>query len=87
MPCPSRMFLVRWRGGVRVLLQEVVLHLPGVVDAQLVGQLDLVQRVLEKLQFGPLAPGFGVLVFVEDPEAHRSGSRSVCEHVAGCGKV
>ena len=29
------------RGGVRVLLEEVMLDLPGVVVAQLVGELDL----------------------------------------------
>ena len=36
------------RRGVRVLLEEVVLHLPDVVEAEPVGQLDLGQRVLEQ---------------------------------------
>ena len=36
------------RGGVRVLLEEVVLDLPGVVDAEPVGELDLVERLLEQ---------------------------------------
>ena len=36
------------RGGVRVLLEEVVLDLPGVVEAEPVGELDLVERVLEE---------------------------------------
>jgi hypothetical protein len=31
------------RGGMRILLEEVVLHLPGIVEAQAVGQLDLVE--------------------------------------------
>jgi hypothetical protein len=34
---------------VRVLLEEVVLDLPHVVEAELVGQLDLVERVLDQL--------------------------------------
>mgnify|MGYP003694086097 CR=1 FL=1 len=32
---------------VRVLLEEVVLDFPGVVDAELVGELDLIERLLE----------------------------------------
>ena len=44
------------RRGVRVLLEEVVLDLPGVVDAEPVGQLDLVERVLEELCSLALAP-------------------------------
>ena len=34
--------------GVRVLLEEVVLDLPHVLDAELVGELDLVERVLDR---------------------------------------
>ena len=58
MPWPRRMFfgaLARrgeehlGRRGVAVLLEEVVLDLPGVVVAEPVGQLDLVERVLEQL--------------------------------------
>ena len=54
MPWPSRMLLraLARRGeehlgrrGVRVLLEEVVLDLPGVVVAEPVGQLDLVERL------------------------------------------
>ena len=33
-----------------------MLDLPGVVDAQLVGELDLVKRVLEQLQLTPVIP-------------------------------
>ena len=80
------MFLVRCeaaaredlgRGGVGVLLEEVVLHLPGVVNPELVGQLDLVQRVLEELLLNPLVPRLGQLVLVEDPESH-GGSVPIC---------
>jgi hypothetical protein len=57
---------------VRVLLEEVVLDLPGVVDPQAVGQLDLVEGVLEQAQ---LAAGFSrprKLVFIENAEFHRA---------------
>ena len=37
------------RRRVRVLLEEVVLDLPRVVEAELVGELDLVERVLDQL--------------------------------------
>ncbi len=79
MPWPRRMFFVRWdargekdlrRGGVRVLLEEVVLDLPGVVDAEAVGELDLVERVLEQLELAAVAPGPRELVLVEDAEFH-----------------
>ncbi len=43
-------------GGVRVLLEEVVLDFPGEVDAQLVGQLDLGERVLEQLELRAFDP-------------------------------
>ena len=37
---------------MRVLLQEVMLDLPRMVDAQPVGQLDLVESVLEQPVLG-----------------------------------
>ena len=40
------------RRGVGVLLEEVVLDLPDVVDAEPIGQLDLRQRVLEQAVLG-----------------------------------
>ncbi len=57
-------------GGVAVLLEEVVLDLPHVVDAQLVGELDLVERVLEQLVLGAVLPWARELVLVEDAELH-----------------
>ena len=68
MPWPRRMLLRALaargeehlgRGGVRVLLEEVVLDLPRVVDAELVGELDLVERVLEEPLLAPSAQGRG----------------------------
>src|SRR4051794_31036949 len=58
------------RGGVAVLLEEVVFDLPHVVDAERVGELDLLQRVLDELVLGTFVPRAGKLVFVEDPELH-----------------
>ena len=79
IPWPRRMFLVRWlaaakntsrRRGVAVLLEEVVLHFPRVIDAEPVGKLDLRQRVLEELELGSLIPRAGELVLVENAELH-----------------
>ena len=58
------------RGGVRVLLEEVVLDLPHVLDAELVGELDLLERVLDQLALGVVGPRTRVLVLVEDAELH-----------------
>ena len=55
---------------VRVLLQEVVLDLPDVVDPQPVGQLHLLERVGQQLGFVGLAFGAGELVLVEEAEPH-----------------
>ena len=60
------------RRGVRVLLEEVVLHLPGIVVAEPVGQLDLRQRVLEQAILALPAPRPRKLMLVEDPESHRT---------------
>ena len=43
------------RARVRVLLEEVVLDLPHVVDAERVGELDLLERVLDQLVLAVLA--------------------------------
>ena len=63
------------RRGMRVLLEEVVLDLPREVDAELVGQLHLVERLVQELFLGALRPGARELVFVEDSEFHRVLSR------------
>ena len=53
-----------------VLLEEVVLDLPGVVVAEPVGELDLVERVLEERVLALLGPWPGQLELVEDSELH-----------------
>ena len=60
------------RRGVGVLLEEVVLDLPDVVDAETVGQLDLRQRILEQAVLGARRPRARQLVFVQKSEAHGS---------------
>src|SRR5215212_8852140 len=55
---------------VGVLLEEVVLHLPHVVDAEAIGQLDLLERVRDQLLLCVLRPGARQLMLVEDPESH-----------------
>ena len=74
------------RRGVRVLLEEVVLDLPDVVEADPVGQLHLGERVLEERVLGALAvPGAGILVLIKDSETHGS-SVSGFLHLDRCGE-
>ena len=56
--------------AVRVFLQEMVLDRPGVVDADAVGELDLVERVLHQLPLVVGTPGLGQLQLVKDSEFH-----------------
>ena len=78
MPWPSRIRDVRWRPrqehlgrrGVGVLLEEVVLDLPHVVEAQAVGELHLLEGVLEQAVLVVGLPRAGQLVLVEDAELH-----------------
>src|SRR5688572_6970491 len=55
---------------VRVLLQKVMLDLPDVVKADLVRELDLLERVAQQLLLRPFVPGPRQLMLVEDPESH-----------------
>jgi hypothetical protein len=65
------------RRAVAVLLEEVVLDLPDVVDADPVGEHDLLERVLQELVVSALTyPRTGILVLVKDPEAHRKSLHS-----------
>ena len=57
-------------GGVRILLEEMVLDLPDIVDAEPVGELDLVERILIEPQLGSFVPGLRQLVLVKNPEFH-----------------
>ena len=53
-----------------ILLQEVVLDLPGIVVAKLVRQFDLVERVLIELALIVRSPRARELQFIEDAEFH-----------------
>src|SRR5579875_396361 len=55
---------------MRVLFEEVMLHFPHVIDAELVGQLDLIEGVLEQLQLRAGRPRPGQLMFIEGAEFH-----------------
>src|ERR1700674_3069565 len=58
------------RGRVRILLQKVMLHFPHVVDAEPIGELDLVQGVLKKLQLQAGLPWARKLMFIKGAELH-----------------
>ena len=56
--------------AVGVLLEEVVLDRPGVVDAQLVGQDDLLGGLLDDAVLRLVVPRLGQLELVHHPELH-----------------
>ena len=56
---------------MRVLLEEMVLDLPGVVVAEPVGQFHLGERVLVELPLVVHAPRARQLQLVENAEFHR----------------
>ena len=63
------------RRGVRVLLKVVVFHLKDVVEAEFIGELDLVERLLVDAQLGLRIPvvgivGLGELQLVEQTKLH-----------------
>ena len=62
------------RARVGVLLEEVVLDLPHNIEAEPIGQLDLVERVLDQLELAPLVPWPRQLVLEEDAELHAATS-------------
>ena len=58
------------RGGVRIFLEEMMLDFPGVVDAELVGEFDLLERLLEQPMLVALVPRPRQLMLVENAELH-----------------
>src|SRR5471030_1040708 len=63
--------------GVGILLQKVMLDLPGVMVAQSVGQFDLRKGVLIKRLLGVRFPGAWTLQLVKDTEFHGSPFRDL----------
>src|SRR5262249_34661868 len=59
------------RGGrVRVFLEKVMLDFPHMVDAEPVGELDLVEGVLKQFQFSVRLPRSWQLMLIEGTEFH-----------------
>src|SRR5579862_1240086 len=56
---------------VRVLFQKVMLDFPNVGEAELVRQLDLIERVLNQLQLAFFLPRARELMFIEESKSHR----------------
>jgi hypothetical protein len=73
------------RGGVRILLEEMVLDLPDILDAEPVGELDLVERLLTQALLRILVPRLRQLVLIEEPEFHPPrSSRSQLDQRGAC---
>ena len=66
------------RRRVRIFLEEMMLHHPGVVVAAAVGEFELGQRVLIELQFAAGLPRPRQLQLVEDAEFHLRLPRPAC---------
>ena len=45
------------RRGMRIFFEEVVFDLPRVIEAEAVGQLDLMERLVKEVAFVALVPG------------------------------
>src|SRR5258708_39709097 len=58
------------RGRVRIFLEKMMLHHPGMVIAEPVGGLELGQRVLVEPELVALFPGARQLQLVKDTEFH-----------------
>src|ERR1019366_2079060 len=58
------------RGVVRILLEKMVLDFPGVVDAELVGECDLIERLLKQPVLVAIVPRPRKLVLVKNAEFH-----------------
>src|SRR6185437_10149693 len=59
------------RGGMGIFLEEVMLDLPRIVDADAVGEFDLLQCLAIDAMLGIRVPGTRQLMFVENAELHR----------------
>ena len=68
------------RRGVRILLEEVMLDLPGIVVAEPVGEHDLVERLVEQPLLVARRPGPRQLQLVEHAESHGFRSSQVRRH-------
>src|SRR5438045_9225417 len=61
--------------GVRIFFEKMMFDFPCVIDAELVGELDLIERLLKKPELVALVPRPRKLMFVENPEFHWASRR------------
>ena len=66
------------RGRVRIFLEEMMFHHPGVVVAEPVGGLELGQRVLVEPELVALFPWARQLQLVKDAEFHDASPKTAC---------
>src|SRR3954452_2941878 len=72
--------------GVRIFFERVMFDFPCVIDAELVGELDLIERFLKKPELVALVPRPRKLMFVENPEFHwASPARFFVSETVGLG--
>src|SRR2546423_15247608 len=64
--------------GMRIFFQKMMFDFPCVIDAELVGELDLVERLLKKPELVTLVPWPRKLMFVENPEFHWASRHGSC---------
>jgi hypothetical protein len=58
------------RRRVGVLFKEVMLDNPGIVVAELIRELELIERLLQQVIFAGGSPGTRELMFLEHAELH-----------------
>src|SRR6202011_587254 len=58
------------RRGVRIFLEKMVLDFPGVVDAEFIGEFDLIERLLKQPVLVAVVPRPRKLMLVENAEFH-----------------
>src|SRR5258708_21645773 len=58
------------RRRMRILLEEVMLDFPHMIDAELVRELNLIERVLEQLQLRALFPMPRQLMLIKSSQLH-----------------
>src|SRR5208282_2943786 len=58
------------RRRMRILLEEVMLGCPHVVESEAIGEFDLFERVLEQLMFGIASPWPWELMLIETANFH-----------------
>src|SRR4030095_11923407 len=58
------------RRRMGIFLEEVMFDFPRIIDTEAIGDLDLLERVVEQLLFSTVGPRPRQLMLVEDSEFH-----------------